>query len=281
MSEPILIAEGLSKIYPIRGLQLGRGAPPPRPALTNASFRLERGEILGVVGESGSGKTTLARCIALLERPDTGRVLFRGEDLTRLPREQLRLRRRNIQTIFQDPYASLNPRMKVGSALAEVMLVHHLASRSFVHARVSECLQRVGLPPEAADAYPSAFSGGQRQRICIARALAAEPDVLIADEPVSSLDVSVQAQVVNLLLDLRDTLGLSVIFIGHDLQLINFIAPRVIVMLQGEIVETIPEGMPLSAATHRYTRELLNAVPTLDRRAFDIADAPETSGTGR
>ena len=256
MSEPLLSVEGVSKSY-------ARGA---RPALAAASFQLARSEILGVVGESGSGKTTLARCVALLERPDAGRVIFKGEDLTALSDAELRKRRRGIQTVFQDPYASLNPTKRIGDALAEVMLVHGLATRDTVRGQVAGLLDQVGLPAVAADAYPKSFSGGQRQRICIARALAAQPDVLIADEPVSSLDVSVQAQVINLILDLKDRLGLAVIFIGHDLQLIDFIAPRVLVMLQGEVVESLA-GRSLTEATHDYTRALIKAAPTLEHLA--------------
>jgi ABC-type glutathione transport system ATPase component len=275
MVEPILRVEGVSKSYARKSV-LPRGAVPPRPALSPASFDLMPGEILGIVGESGSGKTTLARCIALLERPDTGRVLFRGEDLAALGERDLRTRRRAIQTVFQDPYASLNPRLKVGEALAEVMLVHRLASRGEVGRRVAALLDQVGLSPQAANEYPAAFSGGQRQRICIARALAAQPDILIADEPVSSLDVSVQAQVVNLLLDLRDQLSLSVIFIGHDLHLIDFIAPRIIVMLAGEIVETISADGSIADAQHAYTRALMEAVPSLDKLAARTASSSES-----
>lgn len=253
MAEALLRVEGLSKRY----------APGGRPALAGANFELAKGEILGVVGESGSGKTTLARCVALLERPDSGRVLFKGEDLTALSDEALRKRRRAIQTVFQDPYASLNPTKRVGDALAEVMLVHGLAAHATVRGRVAELLEQVGLAAAMGDAYPKSFSGGQRQRICIARALAAQPQILIADEPVSSLDVSVQAQVVNLILDLKDRLGLSVIFIGHDLQLIDFIAPRVLVMLQGEIVEATPPDRSIADARHDYTRALFQAVPKL------------------
>jgi ABC-type glutathione transport system ATPase component len=270
----LLVAENLGKTY-ARGGGLLRSKSNAKPALIDASLRLDRGEVLGVVGESGSGKTTLARCLALLDRPDTGRVLFKGEDLAKLPPSKMRARRRSIQTIFQDPYASLNPRMRVGHALAEVMLVHRLAPRSGVPARVKRLLDQVGLPASAASAYPAAFSGGQRQRICIARALAAEPEILIADEPVSALDVSIQAQVVNLLLDLKERLGLAVIFIGHDLQLVNFIAPRIIIMLSGRIVETIQQGGSLSSAEHPYTRELLEAVPRLENlRPTDTVAAP-------
>jgi peptide/nickel transport system ATP-binding protein len=264
MGEPLLRVEGVSKTYAPREGLFARGGSGLRPALAAASFDLAKGEILGVVGESGSGKTTLARCVALLERPDTGKVIFKGEDLAALSEDQLRKRRRGIQTVFQDPYASLNPRKRVGEALGEVMRVHGLATPQTLRARVAELLDQVGLPASSADAYPKAFSGGQRQRICIARALAAQPDILIADEPVSSLDVSVQAQVVNLLLDLRDQLGLAVIFIGHDLQLIDFIAPRVLVMLAGEIVETIPADGSIADARHDYTRALMRAVPRLE-----------------
>lgn len=264
MAEPLLRVEGLSKSYAPRRRLWGAQAANLRPALASASFELSKGEILGVVGESGSGKTTLARCVALLERPDSGRIIFKGEDLTALSEAQLRKRRRGIQTVFQDPYASLNPTIRIGDALGEVMLVHALASRQTMRESVGALLTQVGLPATAADAYPKAFSGGQRQRICIARALAAQPDILIADEPVSSLDVSVQAQVVNLILDLKDRLGLSVIFIGHDLQLIDFIAPRVIVMLAGEIVETIPADRSITDAHHEYTRALIQAVPKLE-----------------
>lgn len=264
MANPILQVIDVAKTYGRRRSLWHRTAHVP-PALADARLELGEGEILGVVGESGSGKTTLARCIALLERPDTGRIIFEGEDLTMLPEAALRKRRRGIQTVFQDPYSSLNPRQRIGDALAEVVLVHGLATRWQARNRVAELLNQVGLPASAAENYPSAFSGGQRQRICIARALAAEPKILIADEPVSSLDVSVQAQVINLLLDLKERLGLSVIFIGHDLQLIDFIAPRVIVMLSGRIVETLPEGVPLSEAQHDYTRALLQAVPNLEK----------------
>ena len=262
MGEPLLLVEGLSKAYRPRTPWL-RSAQASRPALIDANLMLHRGEILGIVGESGSGKSTLARCIALLERPDKGRVVFRGEDLTLLRPAALRQRRRLIQTIFQDPYASLNPRLTVGGAIGEVIRVHRLAPADRVASRVADLLGRVGLPAAAAYAYPKSLSGGQRQRVCIARALAAEPDILIADEPVSSLDVSVQAQVVNLLLELSESSGLAILFIGHDLPLIDAIARRTIVLLSGEVVETLDEHTPLDAARHAYTRALLSAAPTL------------------
>jgi len=265
MADALLSARGLSKTYGSRA-----GA---RPALVEASLDIDAGEIIGVVGESGSGKTTLARCLGLLERPSSGGVLFKGEDLTLLSLAALRTRRRAIQTVFQDPYASLNPRIRVGDAIAEVLKVHRLVPRPTSRRRVVELLDQVGLPASAADLYPADFSGGQRQRLCIARALAAEPEILIADEPVSSLDVSIRAQVLNLLLDLRERLGLAIILIGHDLLLIGAVAPRVAVMLGGQIVELLPAGVPLVAARHPYTRELLAAVRRLEPGAR-IGTAP-------
>ncbi|MFO1056452.1 MAG: ATP-binding cassette domain-containing protein [Dongiaceae bacterium] len=275
-AEPILEARGLWKSYAAPGWSRGGGAA-RRPALIDASLALARGEVLGVVGESGSGKTTLARCLALLARPDRGSVHLAGEDLTSLPAGALRRRRRRIQTVFQDPFASLNPRLAAGEAIAEVLRVHRLAARGAVAARVARLLDLVGLPRTAASRYPGDFSGGQRQRICIARALAAEPEVLIADEAVSALDVSIRAQILNLLLDLRDELGLSMVFIGHDLFVVDFVAGRVAVMLGGQIVEMLP-GARLDQARHPYTRELLAAAPTLSRGAPGSAETAIAGG---
>jgi oligopeptide/dipeptide ABC transporter ATP-binding protein len=264
----LLVAEHLTKTYAHRrgwSTRTGRdGGRDVRPALADASLSLERGESIGIVGESGSGKSTLARCLALLDRPDAGRVLLDGVELTRLGAGSLRRSRRRIQVVFQDPYSSLNPRLTVGSALSEVLLVHHLVPRHRVGQRVAELLDQVGMPVRAADRYPSDFSGGQRQRICIARALAAEPEVLIADEPVSALDVSIQAQILNLLADLRTQLALSVIFISHDLYVVRYIAPKIGVMFGGRIVEVLPEGVPLEQARHPYTQALLNSRSRLD-----------------
>jgi len=259
----LLEIRNLKKHFPVgEGLfSRGKGAV---KAVDGVNLSINEGETLGLVGESGCGKSTLGRTILRLIEPTSGEINFLGKNLLSLSQRELRDTRREMQIIFQDPYASLNPRMRVGHALAEVMLVHRLAPRSEVPARVERLLGRVGLPASAASGYPAAFSGGQRQRICIARALAAEPEILIADEPVSALDVSIQAQVVNLLLDLKEQLGLAIIFIGHDLQLVNFIAPRIVIMLGGRIVETIPEDRELSAAEHPYTRELLEAVPRLE-----------------
>ncbi len=265
----LLVAEHLTKTYAhrrgwLRGAARSALLGSARPALADASLSLERGESIGIVGESGSGKSTLARCLALLERPDAGRVLLNGIDLTRLGRRHLRRSRRRIQVVFQDPYSSLNPRLTVGSALREVLVVHGLAPRDQVPRRMEGLLDQVGLPARAVDRYPADFSGGQRQRICIARALAADPEVLIADEPVSALDVSIQAQILNLLADLRARLALSMIFISHDLHVVRYIAPKVAVMFGGRIVEVLPPGVPLERARHPYTEALLAARSRLE-----------------
>jgi oligopeptide/dipeptide ABC transporter ATP-binding protein len=278
MPEPILSAQGLWKSFGGHGF-LGSRNRSRRPALVDASLTLGRGQILGVVGESGSGKTTLARCLSLLMRPDTGSVTLDGEELTTLPVSELRRRRRQIQTVFQDPYASLNPRMQVGDAIGEVLSVHALVPRRQIPARVKELLDTVGIAPSSVNRYPSDFSGGQRQRICIARALAAEPDVLIADEAVSALDVSIRAQILNLLLDLRDGLGLSMIFIGHDLFVVGFVADSVAVMLGGQIIEVLPKLTTLASAIHPYTQELLAAAPTLSDPPSEPAQAPEPASS--
>jgi ABC-type glutathione transport system ATPase component len=278
MPEPILSARGLWKSFGGHGA-LGSRNKPRRPALVDASLTLERGQILGVVGESGSGKTTLARCLSLLMRPDKGSIVLDGEELTTLPISELRRRRRQIQTVFQDPYGSLNPRMRIGDAIGEVLSFHGLVSRRQILARVKELLDIVGMAPSSVDRYPSDFSGGQRQRICIARALAAEPAVLIADEAVSALDVSIRAQILNLLLDLRDRLGLSMIFIGHDLLVVSFVADSVAVMLGGQIIEVLPKLTTPAAGIHPYTQELLAAAPSLLDPPLEPAGAPEPAST--
>jgi oligopeptide transport system ATP-binding protein len=268
--ELLLEAHGLRKAYRERSsLRRPQRSTDPaarsrRAALVDVSISLERGEILGVVGESGSGKTTLARCLTLLERPDAGTIVFDGLELTALSRRALRQQRRRLQIVFQDPFASLNPRLTVRSALAEVLHVHRLRPRKDSQRRVQELLDLVGLPSRAAERYPSDFSGGQRQRICIARALAAEPEVLIADEAVSALDVSIQAQILNLLLRLRDELGLTMLFISHDLHVVRRIAPRIAVMFGGRVVELLSPGVPLEDARHPYTQALIAAAPRLE-----------------
>lgn len=269
MAEPVLVAEGLTRTYAegpsllerVRGRAEHRDV---RPALNGVSLSLEGGEVLGVVGESGSGKSTLAKCLTLLERPDAGRVWFRGQDLTDLRGTELRGARRRIQVVFQDPYSSLNPRYTVHSQISEVLRVHRLVPSGAVNARVGELLDQVGLSASARDRYPADFSGGQRQRICIARALAAEPAVLIADEAVSALDVSIQAQILNLLLDLQERLNLAMIFISHNLHVVRHVAPRIAVMFGGRVVESLPPEVALDAARHPYTQALVAAIPRLD-----------------
>lgn len=266
MPEPLLVVEGLTKSY-TRHPGFLRPAPRfVRPALDGVSISLDRGSVLGIVGESGSGKSTLARCLTLLERPDSGRVTFDGVDLTALDGRALRATRRYIQIVFQDPYSSLNPRMSVGDALREVLSVHRSIPRAGISQRVAELLEMVGLARDVVDRYPSGFSGGQRQRICIARSLAAEPKLLIADEAVSALDVSIQAQILNLLTDLQRDLGLTLIFISHNLYVVRHIAQRVGVMFAGRLIETLPSSVPLDDAQHPYTQTLLAAVPRVDRQ---------------
>jgi oligopeptide transport system ATP-binding protein len=268
VSETVLHVEDLRKAYGARRRRLIAQSDRPdrhgeRPALGGVSVALGRGEVLGIVGESGSGKSTLAWCISMLERPNSGRVVLNGVELTALSARQLRHNRRRVQVVFQNPYASLNPRLSVGSMLAEVLRVHQLVDRDRINARVVDLLALVGIPSSAAGRFPSEFSGGQRQRLCIARAIAAEPDLLIADEALSSLDVSIQAQVLNLLLALREELQLSMLFISHDLHVVRRIASAVAVMFGGRIVELLPRDVPLEEGRHPYTLDLLAALPSL------------------
>jgi oligopeptide transport system ATP-binding protein len=261
----VLDATSLGKTYR-RPRQFGRRPATPAPALIDASIRLMRGSTLGVIGESGSGKTTLARCLTVLERPDTGTVLLNGTDLTTLRGKALRAQRRNIQTVFQDPYSSLNPSQTVGSALEEVLRVHRLTAPRARAGRVRELLDLVGLPAAAAQRRPAEFSGGQRQRVCIARALAAEPTVLIADEAVSALDVSIQAQILNLLLSLQSELHLSMIFISHDLHVVDYVADSTVVMFAGRIVERRYGRSALRELAHPYSALLARTTPQLTER---------------
>jgi oligopeptide/dipeptide ABC transporter ATP-binding protein len=233
-------------------------------AVDGVSFSVQKGETLGLVGESGSGKTTVARSVLRLIDPDEGSITFDGVDISGISRSELQSVRRRMQMVFQDPYSSLNPRMKVGTAIAEPALVHGVVERSAAAAHVKEMLDLVGLPASAADRYPRQLSGGQRQRIAIARALSARPSVLIADEPVSALDVSVQAQILNLLSRLLQELDLTMVFIAHQLSVVRHISNRVAIMYLGRIVETGPTHQVFDSPQHPYTKALLDAAPHPD-----------------
>jgi len=277
MSAEVLIsAENVGKRFALPQGIVSRLAGRPAPAvhaLNGVSFQIRRGETLGVVGESGCGKSTLARCLVRLHECDEGRILFEGQDIATLAGPARRAFNRRVQMIFQDPYSSLNPRMKVRQILGEALSVHRMRPAAEIPARIAELLALVRLTPDAADRYPHEFSGGQRQRIGIARALAVEPEVLVADELVSALDVSVQAQVVNLLLDLQERLHLTVVFVAHDLRLVRHISHRVAVMYLGKVIEIGPTEALFSSPRHPYTKALLDAAPELDpsRRSRTVA----------
>ena len=236
-------------------------------AVDGVSFTIEEGETFGLVGESGSGKTTTGRCILRLIEPTSGDVRFRGEDVLRFSRARLRQARRDMQIVFQDPFSSLNPRMRVGDIVEEPLIIHRVGARPQRKARVAELFELVGLDPSQLTRYPHQFSGGQRQRIGLARALALNPSLVIADEPVSALDVSVQAQVINLLMDLQERLKLTYLFIAHDLRLVRHICSRVAVMYLGRIVEMGEAEAIFAAPAHPYTRALLSAIPVPDPTA--------------
>lgn len=267
MTPPLLDIRGLTQTFTLPGNLLRRLSGQGRRTLTavnDVSFQIRTGEILSIVGESGSGKTTLGRAMLRLEEPTAGEVHFGGQDLLKLGRVPMLAARRELQMIFQDPWSSLNPRLSIRQTLAEVLHVHGIATGTAGQTRIAELLNLVGLAPDAADRYPRHFSGGQRQRIGIARALAVSPSFLVADEPVSAVDVSVQAQIMNLMIDLRDRLGLTMLMIAHDLSVVRYISDRVGVMYLGRIVELAPSARIFSAPRHPYTQGLLRAAPRPD-----------------
>ena len=265
-SEPLLSVQNLKKYFPIKRGILSRVTAYVK-AVDDVSFDINKGETLGLVGESGCGKTTTGRAILRLIQPDAGGIRFDGVDLLRLDRHEMRRKRRDMQIIFQDPYASLNPRMTIRSIVGEPFAIHHLASGSEREQRVAELLKMVGLDPAVMNRYPHEFSGGQRQRIGIARSLALKPKLIVADEPVSALDVSIQAQIINLLGDLQKQLGLTYLFISHAIPVIEHISTRIGVMYLGKLVEVGTSAQICSTPKHPYTQALLSAVPIPDPEA--------------
>ncbi len=264
ISPPILVADGVVKHFPIAGQGLFRGNHGVVHAVDGVSFEITAGETLGLVGESGCGKSTLARCLAMLYPLTEGRIEFDGADLGSLAKVERRHLRRSVQMVFQDPYGSLNPRRRVGSIIGEALRVHGVGSRSERKTAVQAIMEVVGLNPEHFNRYPAEFSGGQRQRIGIARSLIVRPKLLILDEPVSALDVSVRAQVINLLSDLRDELSLTTVFISHDLGVVEQVSDRVAVMYLGQIVEIANSESLYAAPRHPYTAALLSAATVAD-----------------
>jgi ABC-type oligopeptide transport system ATPase subunit len=264
----LLDVRDLTKVYRHRHGLFGRVTE--MRAVDRVTFSVDEGETFGLVGESGSGKTTAGRCILRLIEPTSGRVAFKGQDVLALDRRALRVARRHMQMVFQDPYSSLNPRLRVETIVEEPLVIHGIGTKAERVARVAELLTHVGLDPGLRRRYPHEFSGGQRQRIGLARALALNPSLIIADEPVSALDVSIQAQVINLLVDLQARFALTYLLIAHDLRLVRHVCTRVAVMYRGRIVELGTTEAVYERAEHAYTRALLSAVPQVD------PDAPTT-----
>ena len=269
----VLQAEGLTRHYAVGGL----GRKKAVQALTEVSFELDRGRTLAVVGESGCGKSTLARLTALIETPDAGRLTIGEQDTAQASRRQRKTLRQRVQMVFQDPYGSLNPRKKIGTILEEPLVINTRLSRRERRAKALDLMDKVGLRSEHYDRYPHMFSGGQRQRVAIARALMLDPDIVVADEPVSALDVSIQAQVLNLFADLQDEFGLTYLFIAHDLSVVHHIADEIMVMYLGRAVEKGPSDAVFRSPAHPYTQALLASTPAVDpsRRGRHTAIAGE------
>jgi oligopeptide transport system ATP-binding protein len=270
LSAPLLEVKDLFKQFPVRAGLLSRARGAVR-AVERVSFSMGEGEVLGLVGESGSGKSTLGRLVLRRIAPSGGAIRFRGTDLAPLSAQALRPFRRQMQMVFQDPFASLDPRMSVGASIAEGMEIHGISTQAARKERVAALLRRVGLDPDHMRRYPRAFSGGQRQRIAIARALAVEPSLLVADEPVSALDVSIQAEIINLLRRLNRELALSMLFISHDLAVVEMVAHRVMVLYLGRVVEIGPTAALYERPRHPYTEALLSASPGSGRRRIVIS----------
>ncbi|OGJ89501.1 MAG: hypothetical protein A2487_06335 [Candidatus Raymondbacteria bacterium RifOxyC12_full_50_8] len=277
----LLNVSNLKKYFPITTGVLSRVSGHVK-AVDDVSFTIEQNQVVGLVGESGCGKTTVGRCILRLIEPTSGSILFKDRDLLTLKGKALKTERRNLQIIFQDPLSSLNPRMTVGSILAEPFIVHNICRGADIESKVLDLLNVVSLPRTAVNRYPHEFSGGQRQRIGIARALALKPSLIIADEPVSALDVSVQAQIINLLIDLKREFGLSYLFISHNLSVVKHISDFIVVMYLGHVMETGPASIVCSQPLHPYTKALLLAVPEpkispLRKRNVLFGDVPSPS----
>jgi oligopeptide transport system ATP-binding protein len=268
-SEPLLVVEGLTKRFPVGKGVIFERAGEEFVAVDDVSFEISSGETLGLVGESGSGKSTTGFCILRLLRPSAGSIRFLGQEVTQLKREALRRIRREMQIVFQDPYSSLDPRMTVAEIVAEPLIVHHVGDRRNRRKRVDELLEVVGFDPGFANRYPHEFSGGQRQRIGIARALALNPKLIICDEPVSALDVSIQAQILNLLNDLQQNYGLAYLFIAHDLAVVRAMSDRIAVMEHGKIVEIGAAEDVYLHPKDNYTKALLAAVPVIDPKRMN------------